>query len=368
MRPYAFERSARRDAPAHVAPRASDDEIRVVTFSRFFNPFSEDLGVDLGTSNTLIYARGRGVVLNEPSVVSFNRATGKVEAVGSSAKEMLGRTPRGVVALEPLRDGVIAHLEATQTMLAHFIRKALSGARGTRPRVVVGIPGDTTQIERRAVEDAAYRAGARSVRLVKESLAAAVGAGLPVGEPVGNMIVDVGSGTTDVAVVSLAGVAYETVVRVAGNEMDEAVIECLKQNHGLEVGKRTAERVKIELGSALPLDTPLSAEVRGRDPRAGLPKTVVVTDGEIREALSAPLRSVVSAVRAALDRTPPELSADIVDRGIVLTGGGALLRRLDALLSAETGVAVTVAEDPLLSVARGAGRLLADPRLLNRLA
>jgi rod shape-determining protein MreB len=334
---------------------------------RLLNHFSEDLGIDLGTSNTLVYARGRGIVVNEPSVVSFNRATGKVDAVGSAAREMLGRTPRGVVALEPLRDGVIAHLEATQAMLAHFIRKALRGGRGTRPRVVVGVPGDTTEIERRAVEDAAYRAGARSVRLLKESLAAAVGAGLPVGESVANMVVDIGSGTTDVAVISLAGVAYETTVRVAGNELDEAVIECLKQSHGLEVGKRMAERVKIELGSALPLDTPLSAEVRGRDLRAGLPKTVVVTDGEIREALSAPLRPVVSAVRSALDRTLPELSADIVDRGIVLTGGGALLRRLDARLSAETGVAVRVAEDPLLSVARGAGRLLANPRLLDRL-
>lgn len=342
------------------------DEIKFVILSRFLNPFRDDLGVDLGTSNTLIYARGRGVVLNEPSVISFNRATGAVEAVGSAAKEMMGRTPRGVVVLEPLRDGVIAHLEATQTMLAHFIRKALRDGRRARPHVVIGVPGDTTEIERRAVEDAAYRAGARSVRLVKEALAAAIGAGLPVGDPAGNMIVDIGSGTTDVAVISLAGVAYETAVRVAGNEMDEAVVECLKQNHGLEVGKQTAERVKIELGSALPLDTPLSAEVRGRDPRAGLPKTVVVTDGEIREALSAPLRSVISVVRSALDRTPPELSADIVDRGIVLTGGGALLRRLDARLSAETGLAVTAAEDPLLSVARGAGWLLADPRLPDR--
>ena len=233
--------------------------------------------------------------------------------------------------------------------------------------MVVGVPGDSTEIERRAVEDAAYRAGARGVRLVKEPLAAAVGAGLPVADPAGNMIVDIGSGTTDIAVISLAGVAYELGVRVAGDEMDEAIIDCVKQNHGLEIGKRTAERVKVELGSACPPDEPLSAQVRGRDAREGLPRAVVLSDGEIREALSASLRSIAAAVRAALDRTPPELSADIIDRGIVLTGGGALIRKLDVMLSAETGIAVSVAENPLLSVAYGAGMMLGDERLLNRL-
>ena len=306
-------------------------------------------------------------MVNEPSVISFSRATGRVEAIGSAAKEMLGRTPKGVIAVEPLRGGVIAHLEATQTMLAHFIREARGGGRGARPRVVVGVPGDSTEIERRAVEDAGYRAGARSVRLVKEPLSAAVGAGIRVADPAGNMIVDIGSGTTDVAVISLAGVAHELAVRVAGNEMDEAIIDCVKQNHGLEIGKRTAERVKVELGSACPPDEPLSAQVRGRDAREGLPRTVVLTDGEIREALSGPIRSIVAVVRAALDRTSPELSADIVERGIILTGGGALVRKLDALLSAETGIAVSVAENPLLSVAYGAGKILGDPRLLSRL-
>jgi rod shape-determining protein MreB and related proteins len=333
-----------------------------VRFRRLLHPFTEDLGVDLGTSNTLVYARGRGIVVNEPSVISFCVATGRVEAVGSPAKEMLGRTPRGVIAVEPLKGGVIAHLEATQVMLAHFIREARGGGR-----VVVGVPGDSTEIERRAVEEAAYRAGACGVRLVKESLAAAVGAGVSITDPAGNMIVDIGSGTTDVAVISLAGVTHELAVRVAGNVMDEAIIDCVKQNHGLEIGKRTAERVKKELGSACPPDVPLSAQARGRDAREGLPRTVVLTDGEIREALSAPLRSIVAAVRGALDRTPPELSADIVDRGIILTGGGALVRKLDALLSAETGAAVSVAENPLLSVAYGAGMILEDARLLNRL-
>jgi rod shape-determining protein MreB len=332
-----------------------------------FNPFSADLGIDLGTANTLVYARGCGVVVNEPSVISFNRATGKVEAGGGAAREMLGRTPRGIVALEPLKDGVIAHLEAAQAMLRYFIRKAQRGGLGFRPRVVIGVPGDTTEIERRAVEDAAYRASARSVRLVKEPIAAAVGAGMPIGEPAGNMVVDIGSGTTDIAVLSLSGVAYEQTVRVAGNEMDEAIIHRVKQVHNLEIGKRTAERIKITLGTACSPDAPLSTEVRGRDPREGLPRTVVVTDKEVREALAAPLGTIVGAVRAALERTSPELSADIIDRGIVLTGGGALIRKLDALLAAETGIPVSVAPDPLMSVAYGAGRILEDPRLLNQL-
>lgn len=333
----------------------------------FFHPFSDDLGIDLGTANTIIYARDRGIVVNEPSVVAFNRGTGRVEAVGSAAKQMLGRTPRGIVAVEPLKDGVIAHLEATQTMLQHFIRKAQKGGLRVAPRVVIGVPGDTTEIERRAVEDAAYRARARSVRLVKEPVAAAVGAGLPIGEPVGNMVVDIGSGTTDIAVLSLSGVAYEQAVRVAGNEMDEAIMHCVKQRHRLQIGKRTAERVKIEVGSALPLDPPLATEVRGRAIRDGLPRTVVVTDEEVREALAAPLDMIVVAVRSALERTSPELSADIIDRGIVLTGGGALIRKLDALLAAETGIPVSVAADPLLSVAYGAGKIICDPRLLSRL-
>ena len=334
---------------------------------KLFNPFSNDLGIDLGTANTIVYARERGVVVNEPSVVSLNKVTGKVEAVGADAKEMLGRTPRGIAAVEPLKDGVIAHLEVTQMMLRHFIAKAQNGRRWVSPRVVIGVPGDTNEIERRAVEDAAYRARARSVHLVKEPVAAAVGAGMPIGEPAGNMVVDIGSGTTDIAVISLSGVAYEQAVRVAGNELDEAIIHRVKQSHGLEIGKRMAERIKIELGSACPLDAPLSMEVRGRDLREGLPQTVVVTDGEIRAAMSATLRTIVGAVRAALERTPPELSADIIERGIVLTGGGALIRKLDRLLAAETGIPVSVAAEPLLAVAYGTGKILDDERLLSRL-
>lgn len=342
-------------------------KINRMSQGHFFNLFADDLGIDLGTANTLIYALGRGIVLNEPSVIAFNRATGEVVAVGVAAKQMLGGTPRGIVALEPLKDGVIAHLEATQTMLRHFICKAQRGGRWARPRVVIGVPGDTTEIERRAVENAAHRASARSVHLVKEPLAAALGAGMSIGEPIGNMVVDIGSGTTDIAVISLSGVAYEQAVRVAGNEMNEAIIHCVKRNHHLEIGKRTAERIKIEVGSACALDAPLWTEVRGRSRPEGLPKTVVVCDEEIREAMSAPLSTIVGAVRAALERTPPELSADIIGRGIVLTGGGALIRKLDALLASETGIPVRVASHPLLSVAYGTGKILCDARLLSRL-
>ena len=338
-----------------------------MSLRNLLNPFSNDLGIDLGTANTVVYASGRGIVVNEPSVVSLNQVTGKVEAVGSDAKEMLGRTPRGIIAVEPLKDGVIAHLEVTQMMLRHFIAKAQNGRRWASPRVLVGVPGDTNEIERRAVEDAAYRAKARSVYLVKEPVAAAVGAGMPINEPAGNMVVDIGSGTTDIAVLSLSGVAYEQAVRVAGSELDEAVMHSVRQSHGLEIGRRMAESIKIELGSACPLDAPLSMEVRGRDAREGLPRTVVVADDEIREAMSAPLRTIVGAVRAALERTPPELSADIIERGIVLTGGGALIRKLDALLAAETGIPVSAAADPLLAVAYGTGKILGDERLLARL-
>lgn len=333
----------------------------------FFNLFSDDFGIDLGTANTLIYAPGRGIVLNEPSVISFNRATGKVEAIGAAAREMQGRTPRGIVALEPLKDGVIAHLEATQVMLQHFIRKAQKGGRWASPRVVIGVPGDTTEIERRAVKAAAYRSRAHSVHLVKEPLAAAVGAGMSIDEPVGHMVVDIGSGTTDIAVISLWGIAYEQAVRVAGNEIDMAIIDCVKRNHNLDIGKRMAERIKIEIGSAYALDEPLSTDVRGRSRPEGLPKTVVVGDEEIREAMSAPLSTIVAAVRGALERTPPELSADIMGRGIVLTGGGALIRKLDDLLANETGIPVRVAAHPLLSVAYGTGKILGDARLLSRL-
>lgn len=334
-------------------------------YSRLLNPFSTDMGIDLGTANTLVYVRGRGLVVNEPSVVSINRVTQKVEAVGSDAEQMLGRTPRSIVAVEPLKDGVIALLEVAQLMLEHFMVKAQRGRRFASPRVVIGVPGDTNEIERRAVEDAAYRAKAQSVHLVKEPMAAAIGAGLPIESPRGCMVVDIGSGTTDVAVISLCGVAYECAVRVAGDEMDEAIMDFVKQKYSLIIGKRMAQKVKVSLGSANTLEAPLFMEVRGKDIIEGLPKTVVLNDSEVREALDAPLRTIVATVLTALEHTPPELSADIIDHGIMLTGGGALIRKLDELLEAATGIPVLVAERPLLSVAEGTAKILGDARLLR---
>ncbi len=336
-------------------------------YSRLLNPFTTDIGVDLGTANTLVYVRGRGIVVNEPSVVSINRVTQKVEAVGSDAERMLGRTPGSIVAVEPLKDGVIALLEVTQLMLEHFMVKAQRGKRWMSPRVLIGVPGDTSEIERRAVEDAAYRAKARSVHLVKEPIAAALGAGLPIESPRGQMIVDIGSGTTDIAVISLCGVAYECAVRVAGDEMDEAIMDFVKQKYSLVTGKRMAQKIKAGLGSARPLDSPLCMEVRGKDIIEGLPKTVVLNDAEVRDALLPPLRIITETVLSALEHTPPELSADIIDHGIMLTGGGALIRKLDELLAAATGVPVRVTERPLLSVAEGTAKILSDTQLLRRL-
>jgi rod shape-determining protein MreB len=331
-----------------------------------FNFFSSDLAIDLGTANTLIYARGRGIVVSEPSIVAINRNTQKVEAVGKEAKEMLGRTPGNIVAIRPMKDGVIADFEVTEKMLQHFIRKAHNGKSWISPRVVIGVPGEITQVERRAVEDAAYRAKASKVYLVEEAMAAAIGAGLPITEPYGNMIVDIGGGTTDIAVISLSGIVYSRAVRVAGNELDESIIQYIKRKYNLLIGERTAEQIKIELGSAFPLETPLSMEVRGRNLIEGVPKTITITDEEVREALADAVNTIVNAVRVALERTPPELSADIVDRGIVLTGGGALLKNLDKRLMNETGVPVLLAENPLSSVAIGTGKMLGDFDLLSR--
>lgn len=336
-------------------------------YSRLLNPFTTDIGIDLGTANTLIYARGRGLVINEPSVVSINRVTQKVEAVGLDAERMLGRTPRSIVAVEPLKDGVIALLEVTQLMLEHFMVKAQRGRRLASPRVVIGVPGDTNEIERRAVEDAAYRARARSVHLVKETIAAAIGTGLPIESPRGQMVIDIGSGATDIAVISLWGVAYECAVRVAGDEMDEAIMDFVKQKYSLVTGKRMAQKIKAGLGSAMPLHTPLSMEVRGKDTVEGLPKTVVLNDAEVREALALPLRTIIETVLSALEHTPPELSADIIEHGIMLTGGCALLRKLDELLAYETGIPVHVAERPLLSVAEGTAKILGDAQFFRRL-
>src|SRR5215467_13064443 len=327
---------------------------------------SNDLAIDLGTANTLVYAKGRGVVLSEPSIVAINKVTNNVEAVGKDAKEMLGRTPGNIVAIRPMRDGVIANFEVTEKMLQHFIRKAHNGRTWVSPRVIIGIPSEITQVERRAVEDSAYRAKASEVYLVEEAMAAAIGAGLPITEPHGNMVVDIGGGTTDIAVISLSGIVYSRAVRVAGNEMDDAITQYIKRKYNLLIGERTSEAIKIELGSAFPLDEPLSMDVRGRNLIEGIPKTITMTDEEVREALSDAVSTIINAVRVALERTPPELSADIVDRGIVLTGGGALLKNLDKRLMNETGVPVLLAENPLSSVAIGTGKMLGDFDLLSR--
>jgi rod shape-determining protein MreB len=329
--------------------------------------FSNDLAIDLGTANTCVFARGAGIVLNEPSIVAVNKAD-QIEAVGTEAKEMLGRTPGTITALRPMRDGVIADFNAAEKMLGHFIKKAHGHRRFVRPRVVIGVPSEITQVERRAVKDSAYRAKASAVHLIDEGMAAAIGAGLPITEACGNMIVDIGGGTTDIAVVSLAGVVYSKSVRVAGNAMDEAITAYVKKEHDLLIGERTAERIKMELGSAAPLPEGKITEVKGRHVREGRPSTIHLTDGEVREALAEPVKLIIQAVRAALESIPPELSADVCDRGIVLSGGGALLQRLDERLRRETGLPVQIAEDPLSAVVLGAGKMLSDFALLRKIS
>lgn len=331
-----------------------------------FRFFSSDLAIDLGTANTLVLAKNKGVVVHEPSIVAINKMTGRVEAVGREAKEMVGRTPGNIVAIRPMKDGVIADFESTEKMLDYFIKKAHNRNMWVRPRIVIGVPSEITQVEKRAVRDAAYRARATEVYLVEEAMAAAIGAGLPITEPSGNMIVDIGGGTTDVAVISLAGIVYSRSVRIAGNEMDEAIIQYIKKKYNLLIGERTAEQVKIELGSAFAMDEELSMEIKGRNLMEGVPKTIVITDAEIREALSDTVAIIVNTVHEALEKTPPELSADILDRGIVLTGGGALLKKLDVRLREETGLPVTVAEQPLYSVVLGAGKMLDNIDLLRK--
>jgi len=334
--------------------------------ANLFGLFSSDLAIDLGTANTLVYAKGRGIVVSEPSIVAINKITNQVEAVGRKAKEMLGRTPGSIAAIRPLKDGVIANFEVTEKMLQHFIRQAHNGKTWVSPRVVIGIPSEITQVERRAVEDSAHRAKASEVYLVEEAVCAAIGAGLPITEPGGNMVVDIGGGTTDVAVMSLSGIVYSSSLRVAGNAMDEAITQYIKRKYNLLIGERTAESIKIELGSAYPLDEQLSREVRGRNLIEGIPKTITVTDDEIRDALADSVAAIVTAVRVALEKTPPELSADIYERGMVLTGGGALIKNLDKRIMIETGLPVSIADDPLSSVVLGAGQMLSDFELLKR--
>jgi rod shape-determining protein MreB len=330
--------------------------------------FSKDLAIDLGTANTLVFAKGQGIVVREPSVVVINKLTNRIEAVGIEAKEMLGRTPGNIESIRPMKDGVIADFEVTERMLEYFIKKAHGRKMYVHPRIVIGVPSEITQVEKRAVKDSAMRAGASEVFLVEQAMMAAIGAGLPITEPSGNMIVDIGGGTTDVAVISLAGTVYSRSVRIAGNEMDVGIIQYLKRKYNLLIGERTAEQIKIQLGSAYPLKEEIKMDIKGRDLVEGVPKTLTISDEEIREALAEPVATIVEAVRMALERTPPELSADIMDKGIVLSGGGALLRNLDQRLRDETGLPVVLAEDPLASVVLGTGRVLSDIDLLRKVS
>jgi len=336
---------------------------------KIFGIFSNDIGIDLGTANTLVYVKGQGVVLCEPSVVAVEKGTNHVLAVGEEAKRMLGRTPGNIVAIRPMRDGVIADFDITEAMLRYFIRKVHKRNLLVSPRVVIAVPSGITEVEKRAVKDSAERAGARSpVYLVEEPMAASIGVGLPIHEPAGNMIIDIGGGTTEMAVISLAGIVFSKSIKVGGDEFDEAIITHLKKSYNLMIGERTAEEIKIKIGSAYPLEEEMTLEVKGRDILAGLPKTISVSSEEIREAISDPVQSILEAVRITLERTPPELSADLIDRGLVLAGGGSLLRGLDKLVSEETGLPVHIAGDPLTAVVLGTGRYLSDIGLLKKLS
>lgn len=337
-------------------------------FFKFFHFLSNDLAIDLGTATTMVYCKNKGIVLHEPSIVAKNTITGKIEAVGTEAKEMLGRTPGNIVAIRPMKDGVIADFEITEQMLNYFIKKAHGRTYMVRPRIVISVPSEITQVEKRAVKDSALRAGASQVVLVEQAMAASIGAGLPITEATGNMIVDIGGGTTDVAVIALAGIVYSRSIRIAGNEMDEAIINYIKKKYNLLIGERTAEQIKIEIGSAFPSDKQLKMEIKGRDLVEGIPKTILITDEEIREALTEPVQAIIETVRVALERTPPELSADIMDKGIVICGGGALLKNFDQRLREETGLPVSIAENPMACVALGTGRMLTDFNLLKRIA
>ena len=342
-----------------------------MVLSSLWGFLSDDLAIDLGTANTLIYVRGQGIVCNESSVVAVqkdSRGGRRVLAVGLEAKKMLGRTPGNIVAIRPLKDGVIADFETTEAMLRYFIQKVHNHRPWVRPRIVICVPNGITEVEKRAVKESAESAGAREVYLMEEPMAAAIGAGMPVSEPVGNMIVDIGGGTTEVAVISLAGVVFSRSVRVGGDKMDEAISQYIKRKYNVLVGERTSELIKITIGSAYPGEEMQTMEIKGRDMVAGVPKTVELSDEEIRDCLLEPINQIVEAVRVALERTPPELASDIVDKGIVLAGGGALLRNLDVLLREETGLPVSLADDPLTAVVIGAGKALDELSLLREVA
>ncbi|MBI5749152.1 MAG: rod shape-determining protein [Nitrospinae bacterium] len=337
-------------------------------FDSILGLFSNDLAVDLGTANTVVFVKGKGIVLREPSVVAIHNESKEVIAVGSEAKQMLGRTPGNIVAIRPMRDGVIANFEVTEAMIKYFIRKVHNRKTLVRPRVVIGVPSGITQVEKRAVRDSATSAGAREVYLMEEPMAAAIGVGLPISSPTGNMIVDIGGGTTEVAVISLSGIVYSRSVRVAGDEMDEAIINYIKRKYNLLIGERTAEEIKIRIGSAYPLEEKQELEVKGRDLVAGIPKVLIINDEEIREALREPVSTIVETVKIALERTPPELAADIVDKGIVMAGGSSMLKGLDLLLREETGLPIILAEDPLSAVALGTGKALDELELLKKVS
>jgi rod shape-determining protein MreB len=334
-------------------------------FSFFWDLFSNDLAIDLGTANTLVFVKDKGICLREPSVVAINTQTKEVLAVGAEAKQMLGRAPGSIEAIRPMKDGVIANFEVTQQMISSFIQKVHNNRKSlVRPRVVIAVPSGITQVEKRAVRDSAESAGAREVYLIEEPMAAALGVGLPIQEPTGNMIVDIGGGTTEVAIISMSGIVYSKSVRVAGDEMDEAIVNYVKRKYNLLIGERSAEEVKIKIGSAYPLEQRITMEIKGRDLVAGIPKTLVISDEEIREALQETFSTIVESVKIALERTPPELASDIVDKGVVVAGGGSLIKGLDILLRESTGLPITLAEDPLSAVVLGAGALLSDPKLL----
>jgi rod shape-determining protein MreB and related proteins len=336
-------------------------------FANMYNYFSSDLAIDLGTANTLVYIKGKGIVLREPSMVVVDDRNGRIQAVGLEAKDMLGKTPANIRAIRPMKDGVIADFETTEKMLQYFIKKTRTGNQFLKPRIVIGIPSEITQVERRAVRDAALRARANEVFLIEQAMAAAIGADLPITEPGGNMIVDIGGGTTDVAVISLSGIVIAKSVRVASNEMDEAIIQYIKKKYNLLIGERSAEQVKIKIGSAYPLDEPLEMEIKGRDLTYGIPKTLNINDSEVREALEGVVQTIIEVVKNTLEKTPPELAADIVDRGIILCGGGALLKNLDKRLREETSLPIFIADDPLSSVVLGAGKILENLPLLEKI-
>lgn len=339
-------------------------------FSNILGMFSSDLAIDLGTANTLVFIKGKGIVCDEPSVIVVKKDSKKTIAVGTDAKKMLGKTPANIIAIRPMKDGVIADFDATGEMLKYFIKKVHNRKSFLSPRIIIGVPSGITQVEQRAVKDAAQASGAREVYLLEEPMAAAIGVGLPVGEPAGNMIVDIGGGTTDIAVISLDGIVYSKAVRVGGDKMDETIIAYIKRKYNLMIGDRTAEMIKIEIGSAYPTDSldEKTMDIKGRDLISGIPKTVSITEAEIREALAEPVTLIIDTIKVTLENTPPELAADIVDRGIVLAGGGALLRGLDILIREETGLPVFIADDPLTAVVRGVGKMLDELELLKKVA